>query len=73
MMHSLPMAGAKGRAHLMASTFAWRGRVVFTFIVLANTNPPLRSLTTATIEEKRGPTAASTSILKDKHGGGIQV
>ena len=73
MMHSLPMAGAKERAHLMASASAWRGRVVFTFIVLANTNPLLRSLTTATIEEKRGPTAASTLILKDKHGGGIQV
>ena len=47
--------------------------MIFTFIVPANTNSPLWSLATATIEENRGPTASSTLILKDKPGGGIQV
>ena len=67
------MTGAKERAHLMASASAWRGRVVFTFIVPANNNSPLRFLATAAIEEKRGPTTTSTLILKDKLEGGIQV
>ena len=67
------MAGTKERAHLIASASAKRGRVVFTFIELAKTNSPLRSLATAAIEEKRGPTAASALILKDIPGGGIHV
>ena len=64
-MHLLPMTGVKERAHLMASAFAWRGKVVFTFIAPANTNSPLKSIATAAI--------ASTLILKDKLGEGIQV
>ena len=67
------MTGAKERAYLMASTSAWRGKVVFTFIAPANTNSPFQSLTTAAIDEKQGLTATSTLILKDKLEEGIQV
>ena len=73
MMHSLPMAGAKERAHLMAFASAWRGMVVFIFIVLVNTNSPFWSLATTAIKEKQSPTATSTLILNDKPRGGIQV
>ena len=67
------MAGTKERAHLIASASAKRVRVVFTFIEPAKTNSTLRSLATTAIEEKRGPTAVSTLILKDIPGGGIQA
>ena len=72
-MQSLPMAGTKERAHLVASASAKRGRVVFTFLELAKTNSPFWSLATVAIEEKRSPTAASTLILKYIPGGGIQA
>ena len=72
-LHSLPMTGAKERTHLMTPALAWRMRVVFTFILPMNTNSSFQSLATATIAEKRAPTAVSTLILNDKLRRGIQV
>jgi hypothetical protein len=56
---STPKLAATRTAQAKASASAWRGIVVLTFLVKANTTIPLQSLATIAIVEKSQPIATS--------------